>query len=349
MKIHGLLTLVCFILFSICAHAQIITGKVTNADNGNPIANASIYLNGTSKGTSSDSEGKFTLVTNEHTIPLVISCVGYQSQTLDNYSTGNLSIALKTKQLILPEVVIGGISREEQLKIFLTQFLGAISKNCTISNTIDINFNYHKKAKTLDADASEPLIIYNKKLGYKITYFLSVFKYAPEGLRYGGNYFFTEDTVGLSAKELKKIHDARNMAYLGSRMHFIRSLWANRLDAEGFLAYYGVFNTTKYIVAKTSIEILKYEKHLDYSDLIKNGNVGQRFINISQPIRLNYGAVETSGLRSDGSKGSDGLEIISSDGYYDPGIVWSGSMADQRVNVLLPYEFMPSSLSVLEK
>jgi hypothetical protein len=336
MKIQGLLVLICLLLLGMCVNAQIVTGKVTDADSGKPIANASIYLNGTSRGTTSDAAGAFKITINQPGTPLIISCVGYQSQTVGDYSTGNLTIALKAKQMALAEVVIGGMNREEELKIFITQFIGAISKDCTISNTIDINFHYHKKDKTLEADASEPLIIYNKKLGYKITYFLSYFKHIPGEVHYGGNFFFTEDTAGLTPKELKKIHQARNEAYLGSRMHFIRSFWANRLDEEGFTIY-GKDSAPTFIKTGKTISVLpSYSKQLKYSELVKFRD-NQKFINLIKPVRIFYNG-EPSDVQTNNP---DGLVEIENNGYFGSDISWSNSMGNQRVNVMLPYEFIP--------
>src|SRR4051812_24560617 len=119
---HIFIIAVCLMVMA-SARAQTITGKVVDATSGKPIPNASIYLNGTSKGTSSDNTGKFSLVTAERNIPLVVSCVGYQSQIINNYNNSILHIALVPRAMDLKEVVIGGMPRAEMMKIFLTEFI----------------------------------------------------------------------------------------------------------------------------------------------------------------------------------------------------------------------------------
>lgn len=331
-----LLLIVCFfttlLLLTVCAQAQSVKGKVFDASTGNPIPNASIYLNGSSKGTASNAAGEFTLYTTETNIPLVISCVGYQTQTINNYSNKTLSIALRPRPQVLGEVVIGGMSREEQLKMFIKQFIGSLSKDCTISNTEDINLSYHKKTKTLKADASQPLIIYNKKLGYKITYFLSAFKLTPEEIFYEGNYFFEEDTLGRTPNDVKKIIKARDNAYFGSRMHFIRSLWANDLAKNRIIV--SDYNTLN---KPASSDNDSEEKHPYYNSLIKVRN-GQKYIAINRTVAIKHrGAVSNLAL----DKGVKEV-IIGSNGYHGPQVIWSGDMSEQRINVLLPFQFEPA-------
>ncbi|MEO8886381.1 MAG: carboxypeptidase-like regulatory domain-containing protein [Mucilaginibacter sp.] len=342
MKPNGLFILMFCLFLAVCVQAQVITGRVVDADSGKPIPNASVYLNGTSKGTTSNGEGKFSLSTAEKNIPLIVSCVGYQSQTIDNYSNGNLNVALKVKPLVLQEVVIGGMSREEQLKIFLTQFIGSTNKNCVISNTEDINFTYHKKTGTLEADASQPLVIYNKKLGYKLTYFLSYFKYSPVEIRYEGNYFFKEDTAGLTPNDVKKIHKARDAAYFGSRMHFIRALWANNLEKNNYFISDTSYNSAQTIAAgikrygKVYMDDKRIRERDFYNYLVKAYN-GEKYIAPKRPLIIKYRG-NTSYLQIDTNSTQ---VLIENNGYYNPNIIWSGVMVGQRINAMLPFEYMP--------
>src|SRR5260370_25695041 len=92
-RVICLLTL--FLLFATLLRAQEIKGKVIDAESGKPIIGASVYLNGTYKGTSSNKEGSFIINSTERNIPLIVSYVGYESQTISNYSGKNLAIQLK--------------------------------------------------------------------------------------------------------------------------------------------------------------------------------------------------------------------------------------------------------------
>src|ERR1700748_649117 len=139
------------ILSALCSKAQVIKGKITDAETGKPVVNASVYLNGTFKGTKSDNEGKFTLAYANSNIPLIISCIGYNTVEVTNYKNADLVIKLNRRVNRLNEVTIrrAGFSREDEMKIFLEQFLGAINSDCTISNLDDISFTYHSKTRQL--------------------------------------------------------------------------------------------------------------------------------------------------------------------------------------------------------
>ncbi|MGY3215406.1 carboxypeptidase-like regulatory domain-containing protein [Mucilaginibacter sp. HD30] len=258
---------IAFLLISIAVKAQVVKGKVVDAETGNPIPKASVYLKGSSKGTTSNIQGEFALYTNETKLPLVVSSLGYQPDTISNYDGKTFTVKLSRHARVLREAVVGTIItiREKQMKIFLTQFIGSRNKDCIISNPDDINFTYHQKTKTLEATVNQPLIILNKKLGYKITYYLSAFSYAPQPTlypwetsyhmqtSYKGNYVFEEDTLFLKSVEIKKIRKARDKAYYGSRMHFIRLVlagaswekdWANDEKKTNF--YCGFNNILNY-------------------------------------------------------------------------------------------------------
>lgn len=336
---YCLFTIIALLLLTICAQAQSVKGKVVDATTGNPIPSASVYLNGSSKGTTSDTQGEFILNTTETNIPLVVSSVGYQSEVINNYSNKTLNVRLSPRVQVLREVVIGGMSREEQMKIFLKEFIGSNIKDCLISNPDDINFTYRKKAQTLEADVSQPLIIYNKKLGYKITYFLSSFSHSSFETSIQGNYVFAEDTLGLKAGEVKKILKARDKAYFGSRMHFIRSLWLNDLKPN------------KFTIARSRLVYLNDEdfgnaERSSYSDLV-TAPAGEKFFAPLPNVTIWYDKANRSYVTL--SKGTD-VALITANGFHDNNLVWSGKIGEQRISELLPFEFEPlEPLSNLKK
>lgn len=310
-----------FLLVASALRAQVVKGKIVDEQSGKPLAGANIYFDGTYRGTASDNAGNFTLTAGNTNIPLVVSYVGYESQMINNYVGKDLSISLKIKPNTLREVTIGAdfLDRRSEMEIFLREFIGLDHDNCTISNPDDLYFSYFKKAGVLIAGADNPLIIYNKELGYKITYFLSDFRYSPQRMFYQGNYFFTEDTIGRKPKEIKKILKARNSAYIGSRMHFIRSLLRNSLVDEDF----SIYDKDNYWPR--------------YDEIVKtHGN--QTYIKLKGQLTIIHSG-NTTILES----GKETKEfVIDYNGYFDPKIgSWSGYMSQQRVNQLLPFEFVP--------
>jgi len=311
-----------FLLFATVLRAQEISGRVIDAESGKPIVGANIYLNGTYQGTTSNKEGNFKISSTERNIPLIVSYVGYESQTLSNYAGKGLNILLKHKANELKEVTIGApkdanaISREQEMEMFLHEFIGTKNTECYIDNPDDISFTYNRRTSYLTAAADKPLIIDNKKLGYKITYFLTAFRRTADEVSFQGNYFFAEDTARLKPNELKKVLRARDDAYFGSRMHFIRALWANNLVSEKFKLYTnsGGFD----VVARRD----------------------EKFIRFNAPTSINYKS-QTSYLKPKGVGSRETL--IAANGFFDPNILWGGDMASQRVGEMLPFEFQPST------
>ena len=73
-----------FLLFPLFVLAQNIKGKVTNSDN-EPMVGASVYLDGTTIGTLSDSEGLFEITAkNKYNTLLIIRYLGYEDIIISN-------------------------------------------------------------------------------------------------------------------------------------------------------------------------------------------------------------------------------------------------------------------------
>ena len=83
-----------------------ITGVVTDAKTGLPIPYASIHYQGKTAGTTTDYEGKFSVVRINDAL-LDIACIGYGKQTLKvTDATSNLSIKLKEVERILGNATV---------------------------------------------------------------------------------------------------------------------------------------------------------------------------------------------------------------------------------------------------
>jgi hypothetical protein len=103
------LTCTIFFLFSLSAFSQQITlsGKITDEQN-KPIPFASIYIKNTTKGTSANSEGEYTLQLTPGNYNVQYKAVGYQQQsrTLDLKTSQTVSLVLKIETYQLNDVVI---------------------------------------------------------------------------------------------------------------------------------------------------------------------------------------------------------------------------------------------------
>jgi TonB-linked SusC/RagA family outer membrane protein len=99
-----------------------VSGTVKD-EKGGPLPGVSIVLKGTQRGTTTDTDGKFTLNVPDQTAVLVFSFVGYLSQelTLGNQTTLNLS--MKPDESALDELVVVGYGTQKKVNV-----IGSISQ-----------------------------------------------------------------------------------------------------------------------------------------------------------------------------------------------------------------------------
>ena len=122
-KLFTSILLFSLILISGRAHAQVsVSGVVLEKATGEPVIGASVLEEGTTNGTITDFDGNFTLQVAEGAT-LVISYVGYQSQTLP--ASANMTVLLSEDSELLDEVVVTGYTT--QRKADLTGAVTAIS------------------------------------------------------------------------------------------------------------------------------------------------------------------------------------------------------------------------------
>jgi hypothetical protein len=238
-----LLYSICFLLFSFIANSQkLLKGVILDSEKNKPIPNASVFLNTTSFGTVTNSQGNFELTIPNGKYDLIVSSIGYDTynQTISTDKISDfITIKLKTKSQVMETVVVEPYEKDgwqKWGKFFLENFIGtsANAQTCTIKNTKVIHFRNSKKTNELSAFADEPLIIENKALGYTVQYQLETFTYNFKStyLLYIGYPFF--QPMQGNAGRKKRWEKKRDDAYFGSMMHFMRSVYRNRITEEGF-------------------------------------------------------------------------------------------------------------------
>ncbi|MGN6195617.1 MAG: carboxypeptidase-like regulatory domain-containing protein [Ginsengibacter sp.] len=221
-----------------------LKGIVVNADDNSPLASASIFINNTSVGTLSDANGKFTLngITQTN-FELVISYTGFSTVSL-KINPQNLA-EFHTIKMVPRKEILEGVSImvpekdgwETWGKFFTESFLGEsdFAQQCTIENPKVLRFFNDKKHNRLTAYSNGSLIIRNKALGYLIKYQLEEFDYDFKNkiITYVG-YTGFEVLKSRSAKKRNRWIKARQEAYYGSIMHFMRSLYEDSILENGF-------------------------------------------------------------------------------------------------------------------
>ena len=84
-----------------------ISGKVSDRQ-GNPVIGATVMVEGTTNGTSSDSEGIWTLYIDDTDQHLVVSCIGYKTGRTGIGSDREFYIVLDEDTAMLDEIVVVG-------------------------------------------------------------------------------------------------------------------------------------------------------------------------------------------------------------------------------------------------
>lgn len=216
-------------------NAQQIIGRIIDAKNGQPIAGAHVFINNTVFTTHSQSDGSFSLPL-KGTGALIVACKGYHSfkQKTDSSIIATIEIQLQKKEAEKLSVIVDPANTlslwQSQFKL---NFLGRTQAayHCSIKNLQDVYFFKNKSDSNLiEARSTAPLIIINKWLGYKITFFLERYWYQKStgAASYFGYVYFEP------IKENKKILRNRRNSYYGSAHHFYRSLVEGTLSKKEF-------------------------------------------------------------------------------------------------------------------
>ncbi len=119
--------LLAFLLFAgmqvILAQTRDVTGTVSSSDDGATIPGASVVVKGTTVGTITDMEGRFTLKAPVGAKSLVVSFVGFTSQEIALTGAKEYKISLKSEQVSVDEVVVVGYGTQKKREV-----TGAISQ-----------------------------------------------------------------------------------------------------------------------------------------------------------------------------------------------------------------------------
>ena len=104
------------------AQSNVISGVVTSSENGEPLIGVSIQVKGTSGGTITDLDGKFTIKPASENVVLVFSMVGMKTTELSVKNKNSVRVVLEPDSKLLEQIVVTGYT--SQKKADLT---GAIS------------------------------------------------------------------------------------------------------------------------------------------------------------------------------------------------------------------------------
>ena len=112
----GVTTCMLFIFSIASAQQKSVSGRVTDANN-QPVPNASVVVKGTTNGTTTDEQGKFTItVPNDQSI-LVISSIGMDTKEVTVRGLTTVDVSLTSNLGNLNEVIVTGYSSQQRKNI----------------------------------------------------------------------------------------------------------------------------------------------------------------------------------------------------------------------------------------
>jgi len=123
--------------FSAFAQRTSVSGKVTD-EKGNPFPGVTITIKGSSNGTNSDVNGKYT-ITVKGTDVLVFSSVGYARQEIAVNNSTTINITLQPENAQLDEVVVVGYGTQKRKDLTgsIASVKGDVFKDQPITNPIE--------------------------------------------------------------------------------------------------------------------------------------------------------------------------------------------------------------------
>lgn len=201
-----------------------ITGQLVDAQDGSPLPRVIVAIKGTTKGTSSDMNGKYNLSVDEKDI-LVFSFVGFKPQEIKTKDVKSIE-SMNYQDFILGEVVVRSYGELDSDHPFL---------NTPVKYTA-----YTKEIKTLGNPVADKLIIVPQLFSNETVTNLEDLKEAEEWYR--ANAFQEVEDVqvyDLSGKVFKahyfKLNDGKiqvNLKFVPAGTYMVRVTYANERSPE---------------------------------------------------------------------------------------------------------------------
>lgn len=329
---------------------QKISGIVLN-DSKEPIKNASVFLNNTSYSAQTTNDGAFALEVPDGNYELVVYQYGYSAVIHPLVVDQPLEVLINLKHIRLDlqgqEVTADrDPTWYKNLEIFKRNFLGESrnGKACELINPTAMILDRDRETGYLKGWATKPLLIRNRLLGYDISYVLETYVRDGRLSSYAG-YVLYRDIPGLVLKQ--KHLKARERAYRGSSMHFVRTLINGTSEEEGFQLQKFTQKDREWILIPAAFdEIVNVEK----GGIYLHGSGRYQLTYMKEKPEL--GRAKTSnphGANITRYGQTSELEILqekvklSASGAMNPplGIMFSGYMGWEKVGDALPLDYQP--------
>jgi hypothetical protein len=341
-----------FVVFNTNAQYH-IDGKVIDSVTQKALIGVNVFLSHTTIGLNSNEKGEFQLNNlKQGKYELVVSSLNYEDYIIPiSINPINVPFLIKMKPTanILQEVVVESYDPKGWEKWgdqFLVNFMGSpvLANHCKLLNPEVVKFKFNEKTKRLRVFSNEKLIFENKNLGYKIHYLLTKFEldFNTKSFAFKGYPLFEELKTN-KPKEAKKWTQLRDETFKGSIRHFIRSLYADELEKNGFemrkvltvnnlekKRATELFNLLQDKFSKGDSAIYKIDKDsLDYYFKASNLNYSENKVTLSKLITSN----DITYLSNNTS------DSLANSVYFE------GIMQVMYLNKKMPYEYIRQTAS----
>lgn len=236
--------------------APMVSGTVKDAKTGEPIVGANVVIKGTTKGTQTDIDGKFSLEANNGDV-LLITYVGYVAQEVKVTEGGVLSIKLEEQSSVLSETVVVGsrftkprtdVDRPVPIDVINVKELQATGQvdlgqsiNYTAPSFNAVKFGINDGAPFVDPATlrglgpDQVLVLVNNKRRHKVS-FLSI----NDGVGKGQAGTDVNVVPALSLKRVEVLRDGAAAQYGSDAIAGVINMQLNNASSGGAVtAYYG--------------------------------------------------------------------------------------------------------------
>lgn len=223
-----------------------IEGKVVDDSTGAPLPKTHVFVSGTMTGTTAQADGTFRLSgLRTGAKRLYVTRMGYEPVRRDllfrSDTTVHFTIRLAPTVIEADEVTVTAEREEEwyeRLNRFKRLFIGASNRaqRCYLLNPKVLQFDTTWWGR-FEAEATRPLTLENRALGYRLTYHLEAFEQRGDVVRWDGEPVFDPLSARDSA-EAKRWATNRQRAFRGSARHFLLALLNDRVEEEQFRMYH---------------------------------------------------------------------------------------------------------------
>lgn len=364
-----------------------ISGYLLDSETAEPLAFATIYVNGTTTGAVSREDGFFELPVEHYPADVIVSHVGYVSlvQTLNAPPRDTLYMYLTMHPFELGEVnVVDQNQRKKNLAEFRKAFLGTgtFGQKATILNEDVLFFqrDYQqrklppgisltgqateksdvdsdlKKAVNLQARSRAPLQIEQPATGYTIQVDLIQFvnQYgSSSSTSWLGFYYFIpweDQGKGRPRRFLRK----RKQAYYNSSQHFLSALYQRRLAEEGYQVFERRRNEQNGQIDYVAFDLYAQVVRIDEQTSAVEGLAGKTL------EILFYG--KANGTPRPIKKRPKGQPVPSAVQFIEPycqfrangtipdtNIRFGGAISDKKVGAMLPDNYAPNEDEEVEE